>query len=759
MAEFSRDKLPKIFRKKYNPKSIKRKLLSRIYMADDREYVEGLFKQDDKVLQIPGDRTFDKDEVKRLSEMAKQIKSQKGRIHIIWLTVLILLIAGMVTVVNIYKNPLVKKGLQYALENMFWARADIDYVNLKIFDSSLVIKGVAVANKDKPMENLFEVGNISVDFDLVQLLKKKFVMDLAQCTGITYGTPRKTSGALPESVLKAKKEKQRKRDEAFEKKKEELLAALASQAQEEITDILGFYDPETFLKESLNSLQTPAMKDEIVSDVSTIYNDWIEEIEDTKSQVKEFGKEVKKYTKMDISKIDTLQELNDLLMQINETKKKAEAFEKRAEDISDHFVRDTKTVQGLADKFQSSVKHDSDFIQNRIKSIKVPNIDDGKRIITSCFDTFFATLLGKWYPYIKDGIDMAKDFQQSGKTLPKLPEKEKKQKKLVVRLKGRDVTYRKDLPSFLLREIQLGGNSPDKKFSIEGKVFNICNDADLLDKPITGGIDLIRGGYTESLGFTGDFRTNAKGNMVDVDFTGKTYPMKLQVPNTRKVKGVPVIDGKATVKAQIYYDKNEKFGTSAYLLLDPATITAKSFKPDFIYDIYARVLASVDTVDFGIGFAYSKQDKLDFSLTSDVDRQIVRGVKKVMNEEISKIKNQLEKEVNSRLEDISRQFSEQVQKYTGMKTIVFTNVSDLKGFVKDLDNQQKKLQKEIEKMLKKEVEKQVEKAKEEVNKQVDAAKEQVQKETDKAKKEASKQVDKATKDMQKEMKKSFKSLF
>ncbi|MBQ6905371.1 MAG: hypothetical protein IJQ27_04780, partial [Spirochaetia bacterium] len=315
MAEFSRDKLPKIFRKKYNTKSIKRKLLSRIYMADDREYVEGLFRQDDKVLQIPGDRTFDKDEVKRLSEMAKQIKSQKGRIHIIWLTVLILLIAGMVTVVNIYKNPLVKKGLQYALENMFWARADIDYVNLKIFDSSLVIKGVAVANKDKPMENLFEVGNISVDFDLVQLLKKKFVMDLAQCTGITYGTPRKTSGALPESVLKAKKEKQRKRDEAFEKKKEELLAALASQAQEEITDILGFYDPETFLKESLNSLQTPAMKDEIVSDVSTIYNDWIEEIEDTKSQVKEFGKEVKKYTKMDISKIDTLQELNDLLMQ------------------------------------------------------------------------------------------------------------------------------------------------------------------------------------------------------------------------------------------------------------------------------------------------------------------------------------------------------------------------------------------------------------------------------------------------------------
>ena len=748
MADYNRDKLPKIFRKKYNPKSLKRKLLSRIYIDDDREYVKGLFEQNEKTLQIPDSRTFEKDEIKRLKNMASQIKSQKGRVHIIWITALVILIAAMVTLVNIYKNPLVKRGLQYALENIFWAKADIDYVNLKIFDSSLVIKGVAVANKDKPMENLFEIGNISVDFNLVELLKKKFVMDLAQCTGITYGTPRKTSGALPEYVLKAKKEKQRKRDEAFEKKKEELLAALAAQAQDEITDILGFYDPETFLKDSLNSLQTPAMKDEIVDDMTTIYKDWQNEIETTKDQVKEFGKEVKKYTKMDISKIDTPQELNDLLMQINETKKKAEAFEKRAEDISDHFVRDTKTVQGLADKFQSSVKHDSDFIQTRIKSIKVPDIDDGKRIISSCFDTFFATLLGKWYPYVKDGIDMAKDFQQSGKTLPKLPEKQKKQKKLVVRLKGRDVTYRKDLPSFLMREIRLGGNSPDKKFSIEGAVFNICNDADLLDKPITGGIDLLRGGYTEKLDFLGDFRTSPKGNMVDVNFTGKTYPIKLQVPNAKKLKGMPTIDGKALVKANIYYDKNEKLGTSAALILDPATITATTFKPDFIYDLYSRVLATINEVDFDIGFAYSKQDKLDFDLDTNVDRQVVRGIKKVMNEELAKLKKQLEKEVNSRLEQISTEFSQQVEKYTGMKTVVFTNVSDLKSFVADLDNQQKKLQKEIEKRVKKEVDKQVNKAKEEAQKQVDKQTQNMQKE-----------IDKATKDMQKEMKKSFKSLF
>ena len=85
MAEFNRDQLPKIFRKKYNPKSLKRRLLSKIYIDDDREFVEGLFKQNEKILQIPDDRTFEKDEIKRLKTMASQIKSQKGRIRIIWI--------------------------------------------------------------------------------------------------------------------------------------------------------------------------------------------------------------------------------------------------------------------------------------------------------------------------------------------------------------------------------------------------------------------------------------------------------------------------------------------------------------------------------------------------------------------------------------------------------------------------------------------------------------------------------------------------
>ncbi|MBR5672394.1 MAG: hypothetical protein IKX02_03030, partial [Spirochaetales bacterium] len=246
---------------------------------------------------------------------------------------------------------------------------------------------------------------------------------------------------------------------------------------------------------------------------------------------------------------------------------------------------------------------------------------------------------------------------------------------------------------------------------------------------------------------------------VDVNFTGKTYPIKLQVPNTKNFRGIPVIDGKAMVKANIFYDKNEKFGTSAYLLIDPASVTAKSFKPEFIYDLYARVLATINEVDFGIGFAYSKQDKLDFSLETDVDKQIVRGLKKVMNEELDKLKKQLEKEVNARLEQISTEFSKQVEKYTGMKTVVFTNVSDLKSFVADLDNQQKKLQKQVEKMVKKEVDKQVEKAKEEAQKQIDKAQTEVQKQVDQAQEQVQKETKKVEKEVTKNIKKSLKSLF
>ena len=603
-------------------------------------------------------------------------------------------IAALISAVNIFKNPLVKRGLKYSLENIFWARADIDYVNLKIFDSNLTIRGVAVANKDKPMENLFEVGNFTVDFDLVQLLKGKFVMDLAQCSEITYGTPRKTSGALPESVLKAKKAKKKSRDEAFEKKKNELLDALARQAHAEVTQILGNYDPETFLEDALNALQTPAMKDEIISDMTRIYDSWEDEIKTTQSEIKSFSKDIKALTQIDFGKKRTPQEINALIQQFTSVIEKIEVMKDRAEEISDHFMTDSKSVQGLIGKFQTSVKHDADYIKGRVAAIKIPDIHDGQRFLSSCFDSMFATLLGKWYPVLQDGIEMAREFQHSGKALLPKPE-EKSDKKLVVRAKGRDVTYSKDLPSFLMREIRLGGNSPDKKFAVEGTIKNICNDADLLNMPVTGDLVMTRGVYSEAVSFVGDFRTVPSSDILGIAFKGYSYPMKFEVPDMGDIKGIPSVSGDGVVSADIYCDKNGKIGTSAKIALSQATVKADKFSPDFIYDLYSRVLATIKETTFGVEFAYSKEDKLDFALTSDADRQIAKGLKSVMTKEVNSLKKKLQTEVDARLADIKQEFNKYADKYGIMKSDVLANVTDLRNFEAELKAKQSELEKQI----------------------------------------------------------------
>jgi len=435
------------------------------------------------------------------------------------------------------------------------------------------------------------------------------------------------------------------------------------------------------------------MKDQIISDMTRIYVSWKDEIETTRSEVKSFSKDVKALAQTDFKKKRTPQEINALIQQFTGTIKKVESMEEKAEELSSRFMADTKSVQELIEKFQTSVKHDTEYVKGRVASIKVPDISDGQRFLSGCFDSMFITMLGKWYPIIQDGIDIARDFQHSGKTLTKLTEKP--EKKLVVRAKGRDVTYSKELPSFLMREVRLGGNSPDKKFVIEGSIKNICNDVDLLDLPVTGDISLKRDTYSETVAFMGDFRTTPVSDILNIGFNGYSYPMKFEIPESDRIKGVPSVSGDGAVQATIYCDKKGKVGTSAKIALSPATVETEKFSPAFIHDIYARVLASIKETAFGVEFAYSKENKLDFALTSDADRQIAKGLKSVMTQEVSSLKKKLQSEVDVRLADIRQEFNGYADKYALMKSDVLANVTDLKSFEKELRAKQSELEKQV----------------------------------------------------------------
>ena len=78
-------KLPSIFKKTYTEKSLEKKLLKKLYIPADREFVASQFSADEKnptKKQIV--RTeYDAKDFKRLKMLCKQIKRQKGRFNLV----------------------------------------------------------------------------------------------------------------------------------------------------------------------------------------------------------------------------------------------------------------------------------------------------------------------------------------------------------------------------------------------------------------------------------------------------------------------------------------------------------------------------------------------------------------------------------------------------------------------------------------------------------------------------------------------------
>ncbi|MDR1453212.1 MAG: TIGR03545 family protein [Candidatus Margulisbacteria bacterium] len=104
-------------------------------------------------------------------------------------------------------NPLLKFGLEKAGAAAFGAKTEISGFLLNPFSGRLDIRRIQAANKNAPFTNLFEVGAFRLDLSVEQLLYKRVNIAQATIDNIRLGTPRQTSGALPQKKQKVAAEK------------------------------------------------------------------------------------------------------------------------------------------------------------------------------------------------------------------------------------------------------------------------------------------------------------------------------------------------------------------------------------------------------------------------------------------------------------------------------------------------------------------------------------------------------------------------
>jgi uncharacterized protein (TIGR03545 family) len=96
-------------------------------------------------------------------------------------------------------DPLLERGLVTAGQSAAAAKVDIAGVKTSFFPPAAAVAKVCVANHSKPGTNLVEFDSLEMKFEGGPLLRKLFIVDEGELTGLHWGTSREDSGLLPET--------------------------------------------------------------------------------------------------------------------------------------------------------------------------------------------------------------------------------------------------------------------------------------------------------------------------------------------------------------------------------------------------------------------------------------------------------------------------------------------------------------------------------------------------------------------------------
>ena len=700
-------KIPSLFRKKYTAKKLEKKIYKKLYVPEDKKYVKSLFVEVEKkgtkqipIYAIPPEKAeqLAKKEMKRLTLLAKQIKKQKGRVNFIPLIVTLAFIAAIPVCFVMFKNVIIKKAITITCEKIFEAKCDIQNVDFKFLDSSLKINKIEIANKNDYMKNLVDIGSITVDFDLGQLLKKRFVADELSVLDVNSGTERKTSGELPpKKEKKIKKQKEKTAKQASESKLGKALAdkkqVAANSLEQNITGLFNQFNPETLMQNFSAQLQTPAISKQVQEQVPQIVAKWQAKPAEVQKTVEDLQKSVNEIVSFDFNSVQNNPlKIKEFIENLDSTYKNIDKVKNDANGVLNSFNADIAEADGLRKSVQSAVSHDMNFANSEINKIKSLNISDGTKLISGMFENVACDVLGKYYPYAQKGVDYILELKAKQASQPEKEKvkKEKKQKYSIKRAPGRDIFYKQDkVPAFWIKK--MAGSGPN----FFAQASNLASNQDIINKPakIDFNMDLWDLQHTASL--VVDFRTESKEPLIKADYGLKNIPLNIPAEKFGAYPGVPAFDAKCAIDAVLKIFDSEGFELSGKGLLTNLQISTVPFEPEFASKIYSNVMSRINTVRAEVSSGFTASNGLKLNMNSDADQQVLNSLKKEMEAQLADIKAKLMDELTKKINEASGGALGQFGSLDEIKNKLTGIVGQANGYEKQLTQKRAEAEKQL----------------------------------------------------------------
>ncbi len=673
-------KMPKIFRKTYSEKKFKRRVLNRIYVPKDKIFIQSLYQKNEKGLITPkSPLIISRRDAKRLALIAKQVKKQKGRVKWLPLLCTVLVIFALFSIVIAFKNPILKSVLTAVVQDAAGAKCEIGSLDLRILDSRLEIDQFAVANKKEPMTNLAEFSSLVVDFDLVQLLKGRFVSDEISIEGIQVGTQRQTSGEIEktEKQLKKEAEKAAKKAALAETTPEEIQAQIAKIVKEQtgldresFTNVFAQFNPETIVNSVYTSMESPEIIRSLQPQAEELVKGWQDTSAELNKNVQDFVNAARELANTDVEAIkNNPAELRKVFENLQTVYKNGEVIKVSVENAATQIKVDAQTIGSISKSMQEAVQNDLNLVNSQINALTSINLKDMANLFSAELDGPAIQMLRTYLPVAQTVLAKVEEFQNYSSNKEKQPKKEKTETN---RLAGRTIEYRADtIPDVLIRKISLSGVLPKNSWGLYGTISNISSDCNKLNKPIDIKMGLSRNGSeTETLTALIDMRKNRAVKAFSASVVSKGWSFSnLTIPNMSNLgnagaaamAAIPALSGMANFSANIGIDTDLSFDINGGINVLNAILDIKPFEPAFAYSLYSRAIENISELNLNALANFSPVTSLKMNIVTDIDKILADNLSKLFKQEVANIKAELIKNVTAQLNGLTSQ----LQMYLG----------------------------------------------------------------------------------------------
>lgn len=673
--KFPAKKLPGLLKKNFKKEKIEKKLYKKIYVSSDRDLVRSLFEENPKkpgYLYIPREKMIEKLDFKRLKLIANDVKKQKGSFKLVpFLAVVILIVAAYLAVIT-FKNPLLKKGLTFAMQKVFGARTDIGSVNVEFMNATITIRNLQQANKKSPMKNLFQIDKTEISFNLTEALRGKFDARNIEVSGLALDTDRTYSGALPKEAKKEKKPNPQVEAmiaEINQRKDDAINAARTS-----IENAFAEYNPVNMIANVQENLKSPGVAKDTQAQVEEAIARWQAKPAELKSQVdgisastNAFVSQIDSLTKTDFSKMKDPKEIQNFgtqiksaIDQVNDLMSQSKSMTNTVKGVVNDVQADAMRVKAISENVTDALKSDTALVKTQLDKITSFNLDTGTKILSNAVDSAMYAMIGSYYPYVVQGVNYAMELKAKASSASKEEQKKAAEEEpRHERFSGKNIYWKRDrVPTFLIENIKFSG------LGVAVKGTEISSDMDKRGAPAT-----VNGSYKQGDTRTHrgkvlvDARTKTSNHLVGLEYSGDNYPFGFSTPYLN-------LASNTTLSARGTVDRSGAVLINAQFDMARLALTADEFEPAIAYRFYTAALEAIDSLVLGAQIGLDANRRLVLKISSDLDQRFNTILRKIVNNElkilISEAQVQLTKILNEQCGDVMEKISEFVNIENGI---------------------------------------------------------------------------------------------